>query len=492
MHETTPCGSPAATGSPASRRALLGMGAALGTTTLLGCSSSRPSGGADGADSDGASSGSSAPPSTLELTTEQAVLGDAPATGFQLFSDESINFSALFALGGSGLISEVGEVVTAVNQANTVEGGATFQSYFDAMVAMGNATAQRAGEARSAGHLVTARDRFLRAAQYYDQALFFVLGTSTPQQEQQVYETMASMWASAAAMFEPAWERVSIPYEDSDLPAWFLAPPATTGRRPTVILNNGSDGQNIDLWAWGAYAAIQRGWNALILEGPGQGEMLFVREVPFRPDWEAVITPVVDYLSDRGDVDRRRIALIGWSQGGELVARAAAFEHRLAAVVTDPGCVDVYDAFPEPLRQVAEGDEAAVNSAWKDGIIPGASPEQRFELSKRLEIYSTEALRQARSGQVPTDWYGLSRRIQEFQVREVAGEIRSPVLIVDYDQEQFYPGQPTELEGLLRSPTSSVKFTVAEGAQYHCAPMAPQYRNEVLFDWLDVTVAGDR
>jgi hypothetical protein len=93
---------------------------------------------------------------------------------------------------------------------------------------------------------------------------------------------------------------------------------------------------------------------------------------------------------------------------------------------------------------------------------------------------------------VPTDWYGLSRRIQEFQVREVAGEIRSPVLIVDYDQEQFYPGQPTELEGLLRSPTSSVKFTVAEGAQYHCAPMAPQYRNEVLFDWLDVTVAGDR
>lgn len=28
-------------------------------------------------------------------------------------------------------------------------------------------------------------------------------------------------------------------------------------------------------------------------------------------------------------------------------------------------------------------------------------------------------------------------------------------------------------------------FTVAEGADFHCAPMAPRYRNEVVFDWLD-------
>ena len=25
----------------------------------------------------------------------------------------------------------------------------------------------------------------------------------------------------------------------------------------------------------------------------------------------------------------------------------------------------------------------------------------------------------------------------------------------------------------------------AEGADFHCGPMAPQYRNEVVFDWLD-------
>ncbi len=31
-------------------------------------------------------------------------------------------------------------------------------------------------------------------------------------------------------------------------------------------------------------------------------------------------------------------------------------------------------------------------------------------------------------------------------------------------------------------------FTAAEGAQYHCAPMAPQTRNQVVYDWLDRTM----
>jgi hypothetical protein len=59
---------------------------------------------------------------------------------------------------------------------------------------------------------------------------------------------------------------------------------------------NGSDAQNIDIYAFGGAAAIERDWTALIFEGPGQGSMLFERKIPFRPDWEKVITPIVDFL----------------------------------------------------------------------------------------------------------------------------------------------------------------------------------------------------
>lgn len=43
--------------------------------------------------------------------------------------------------------------------------------------------------------------------------------------------------------------------------------------------------------------------------------MLFERQVPFRYDWEHVITPVVDYPRSRPDMDHRRIALNGSSMG---------------------------------------------------------------------------------------------------------------------------------------------------------------------------------
>jgi hypothetical protein len=80
----------------------------------------------------------------------------------------------------------------------------------------------------------------------------------------------------------------------------------TRVRRPTVILNNGQDSQSVALYAYGGAAALERGYNALIFEGPGQGSMLFERQIPFRPDWEEVITPVVDCLLSHRDVDPSR------------------------------------------------------------------------------------------------------------------------------------------------------------------------------------------
>jgi dipeptidyl aminopeptidase/acylaminoacyl peptidase len=46
---------------------------------------------------------------------------------------------------------------------------------------------------------------------------------------------------------------------------------------------------------------------------------------------------VVDYALGRPEIDSARIALMGVSYGGYLVARAAAFEHHLAAVIADDG-----------------------------------------------------------------------------------------------------------------------------------------------------------
>lgn len=50
--------------------------------------------------------------------------------------------------------------------------------------------------------------------------------------------------------------------------------------------------------------------------GPGQQTALFEQRIAFRADWEAVLTPVVDAMLHRPDVDRDRVAVIGISQTG--------------------------------------------------------------------------------------------------------------------------------------------------------------------------------
>ena len=55
-----------------------------------------------------------------------------------------------------------------------------------------------------------------------------------------------------------------------------------------------------------------------------------------RPDWEKVVTPVVDVAVKLPGVDPEKIILAGWSFGGFLVVRAAAFEPRATAVIADP------------------------------------------------------------------------------------------------------------------------------------------------------------
>ncbi|MDQ6840348.1 MAG: alpha/beta hydrolase [Actinomycetota bacterium] len=408
---------------------------------------------------------------------------------FSLFADPSLNFEALLALGSAGYgSSEVGEVITAVTEATVA--GPSYQTYADACQRMGDVVAEHAAMALRRGHRTTAAWAFLRASEYYAQVLYFVLGTDAPQREPAIFDTTRQYWESAGRLLEPRIKRVDIPYEGTTIPGYWVSPDSSDTRRPTVILNNGSDAQAVEIWPFGVAAAVQRGYNALTFEGPGQGAMLFERDIPFRHDWEQVITPVVDWLLRRRDVDPDRIALTGWSMGGELVIRAAAFEHRLAAVVSDPGTIDVWAPYEADLGPIADaGPKAVVNKKWREDVVPNLPSPVQFILKKRFEIFTKEAHRSAIAGHLPEDFFDVARAIKRFRItNDIAGRVRAPVLVTNYEGDTFFPGQAEELHQMLRTQNELVTFTAAEGAQYHCAPMAPQRRNEVIYDWLDETL----
>jgi alpha-beta hydrolase superfamily lysophospholipase len=110
---------------------------------------------------------------------------------------------------------------------------------------------------------------------------------------------------------------------------------------------------------------LRRGYNVLAFDGPGQGAVLRDQKLVMHPDWEAVLTPVVDYALTRGEIAADEIVLFGYSLGGHLVARAAAFEHRVAALVLDDGIYDFHAAFSGslPLFLMSWIDEGRVHAS---------------------------------------------------------------------------------------------------------------------------------
>ena len=73
-----------------------------------------------------------------------------------------------------------------------------------------------------------------------------------------------------------------------------------------------------------------------------------------------------------------------------------------------------------------------------------------------------------------------------------AHRVTSPALVTSYEDDAFFGRHPQAGAVYARLPAHLPKrlhtFTVAEGAEYHDAPMAPQTRNQVVFDWLDDTL----
>jgi hypothetical protein len=324
---------------------------------------------------------------------------------------------------------------------------------------------------------VSAARAYLRAANYYAVAVNAISGLDTDEQLLPTFRAHRRCWDGFLANTTWPVERLDIPYEDSSMPGWFFRPDASDGVRPTFVMNLGSDEAITGVWSEGAEGALERGYNVVLFEGPGQQSMLFERGLPFRPDWEKVLTPVVDLLLTRPDVDPDAITLYGVSQAGYWVPRALAFEHRFAAAIADGGVVDVGESWRShlPHRFVAtyeKGEKERFDEEMDVVMhLPGMKA-QRIGWAFRARPYGA------------TGYSAVLDAAVQYTVREVAHRITTPLYVIDADGDQFFPGQPAELAALVPTATHA-RFTQADGASWHCQPLARELTEQRMLDWLD-------
>lgn len=395
-----------------------------------------------------------------------------------LFDDESFSFETLRAAGFAAYGgADLGEVLVTARSIPDGDEEVWLREW--------KATAERVhtigSQALAAGHPVSAREALLRASNYYRTAEFFRRAHPATDPEVALLSTRSrETFEAAATLFDTPVTAVAIPYEDTTLPGYLFLVDDTGTPRPTVIYNSGYDSTLEEAWFAIAAAAVRRGFNVLAFDGPGQGAALREQGLTFRADWEAVITPVVDFALTRPEIDPTRIALFGYSLGGYLVARAAAFEHRVAAVVLDDGVHDFHAAFasampPFLFSWVEEGrDDAALPVIT---MLTHVSTQVRWAMNNGVWALGADS------------YADLVRRSKDYTLSGVADRITAPTLILDAENDQFFRGQPQLVEkALVNAPTTLVTLTDAEGAGEHCHMGAMSRAHQTIFDWLEETL----
>ncbi len=409
--------------------------------------------------------------------------GNAGANGLEItvgtfFKDDDFEFMMLMALGATYYKgADVGECLST---AASIE-DSDYEGWYRAWRTTADRVRGFAQQSAAKGHQASARDAFLRASTYYNTAAFFLDGTSDSSRLLPTWKAHRECFDEAASRFDPPFEKVEIPYEDTTLPGYLFKVDDSKRTRPLLILNNGSDGTVTDMYLVGGAAALERGYNALTFDGPGQGAALFLQGLYFRPDWEKVVTPVVDFALRLPEVDPERIAIQGVSQAGYWVPRAVAFEHRIAAAVADPGVCDVstswFSHLPQDMQELLErGQKEEFDRYIEEGMQ--TSEALRYTVRFRMRPYGTDS---------PYEAYKM---VRQYKLDGVTEKIRCPMLVTDPDNEQFWPGQSRRLYKALTCPKQLVSFTAAEGADSHCEPKALGLRNQRIFDWLDETLGA--
>lgn len=388
------------------------------------------------------------------MTPQHARRAPAPpryaAEGWLQWPDHpELSFQFLRALGAAQ--RDAGTVSESLRAASRIDPD-NLETWFAEWQALAQASERRARTAEAAGHLHTARHNWLRASNYHRSSEFYLAATDPRRMAS--FERVEGCTKQYLKLGDPPGEVVEIAMGDGTcLHAYFIKPAGPAGIRwPAVVCFGGLDEyKDEQVHKLPKYAA-PRGFAVLLVDLPGQGATLRRGALNVRPDSEVPVGCCVDYLERRADVDPARIALYGSSLGGIYAARAAAFDHRFKAVVSDSLVYDLH----AHLARLASDPEGLT---WIH---------LRFVFGRSSVAEIVEMAR-------------------AYRMAPTVGLIRCPYLVVQGEAD--FLGLQTAVDAYERARSEGVDatlriFTAEETGASHCQVDNTTFGMEFVCDWL--------
>jgi fermentation-respiration switch protein FrsA (DUF1100 family) len=369
------------------------------------------------------------------------------------------NLSVGLALATGGVIGEVDRACRPLLDAppDQTETEAT-EAFLRSWSELADTLVELADHDLAQGRRHSAGEKHKRAAVYYQTAERMQI-TGRPARRTAYANALSSFAAYMDYTDQPA-ERVQIAYGEDSFPG-ILMPADGCGRAPCVIFFNGLDSTKEQFYGTGTAQELRRrGIATLMVDAPGSGEALRLRNMTAIPDTERWAAACIDFLIGRPDIDDTLIGLLAWSLGGYYGPRATAFEPRIAFGVAWGAN---YDWGQVQLDRLANQGDRPVPHYW-DHVrwVWGANDMEQF-----MAI------------------------APQITLRGILDRIRVPFLVVHGEHDRQIPVHYAHslFGDLINSPKRELKiFTDRDGGVEHCCIDNIPVICDFICDWIDETV----
>ena len=374
--------------------------------------------------------------------------------------------------------SDYGECISTAHRVKPHDTNSWYSEWHD----LAERIETRAETALAKDHKATAHEAYLRASMYHRISGQFFIGSPGDSRLLDAFTKSVTCFEESMKLSTTVrCEVIKIPYKDGKyFPGYFLTPIGGHNKSgPTVIINGGYDSTKEECYGFSGAAALRRGYNVLLFDGPGQGLTLVEQGVITIPDWENVITPIVDYLYTRNDVDKSKIAAMGISLGGYQIPRAVTKEKRITAIICDPAQIDLGKKARARLPLPTSWSTSFPKKTpwWVVSILSTV-------LSKRLSDPSGGwTLRRILHVHGLKDINSMFPELDKFHYDPK--DVTCPAFI-SFAEKDLLAQECEEFEKHIGSTEKKlVRYTEEEGAEEHCEAGGRALFNADAFDWLE-------
>lgn len=393
-------------------------------------------------------------------------------TRVQGFNDGEMDFQLLRQLGSATYGgAAIGEILSLVPKIS----GETADEWVTEFTILANNQQQDAQMRLLNGHLISAREQFLKACNSFRAAEYYTHSNSPTHRELGLKSR--DNFLEYLKLSEYGNIVSFIEYNGLQLPYYLITPTKEVITRKTIIIISGFDGTLEESFIQFGLAGLARGYNVVCFAGPGQMDSLRFNQTHFEPDFDKPVSCLIDILSNYPQIDVNQLAVMGISFGGYFATRAACYEPRIKALIANSPIINlkryVLGFSVQDDNEIRDDEDFSYSDIHliPDEVMPPSLKELTANLLLR---FGNKSMKQT------------VNYLDEFNITEHIDQINCPTLALIGTGEGEEPfRQYRDFLAKLRCVSSAYQFTLADGADTHCQVANLGFSNCVAYDWLD-------